>query len=517
MVKENTRITKVRLLLDKCLIEREAGINLSPGVNRIILEPLEPIDDIVAIMCSEGRILSYQFKNISKPKLEVLSEEVSKIIEKQKSLLRSIHLLEGEKMFLESEVQGILVSLKKMYVAYMKENIRHGITKSLKTDISILDGQVKYLHKRLSDKKKKIFEIDMQLEKLKNELKALLNNLDELRRDIVNVGKIELLIESEHEQKTMLNVKFLSSIASWRPKYRLYVDNNETILSHLIVLEQRSPLVWREIDLEITTLKPTKVQYVEPKPWFIQPMRPQVLPQRVPKKRARHIEEMAMEESAPPPEAEPKPVRFVEVVEEFEGVVTFRLSKKSTILPNEPMVLDAFIAKIVPEFYYVWDAFKNDSVIEIIEFENKGVCILGGHCDVFIGGILVNSFNIEYLPVGAKIKWVLKEEPNIKVSKKLVKRDEKTKGLISEKACIDMMYELEVENRLGKETNIKIYDRVPKPRDPKIEVKVKLTEPKASISEVGIVEWNIKLEPESKKTLRIAYTIYFPPEYRLPI
>jgi len=205
------------------------------------------------------------------------------------------------------------------------------------------------------------------------------------------------------------------------------------------------------------------------------------------------------------------------VVEEFEGVVTFRVSKKVTILPNESITLDVFKAEIEPEFYFVWDAFKGASVFEVVEFENKGACILGGHCDVFVEGILVNSFSVGHVPVGAKAKWVLREEPNIKVSRKLVKRDEKTKGLISEKAYIDLAYELEIENRLRKEVQVRVYDRIPKPRDPKIEVKVKQTEPKASISDMGIVEWNIKLEPGGKKIMRIAYIVYFPPSYRLSI
>ncbi|MEX0567961.1 MAG: mucoidy inhibitor MuiA family protein [Candidatus Njordarchaeota archaeon] len=502
MIKENTRIKKVKLLLGKCIIEREAEIDLTFGLNKIILEPFESIDEIISVGCSEGKILSYRFKNVSVPMIDILSDEASKIVEKKNELLRKIHAYEGEKTFLESEIQGILVGLKRFYNSYARENIRHG------TDIAVLDKQVKNLHDRLSDRKKKLFEVNMRLEELKNKLRALLKNLEQLQNDIVNIGRVELVIDSEKETKAIITVKIMSSIASWRPKYRLNIDGDKAVLQHLVVLEQKSPLPWRSIDLEITTLKPTKARYVEPEPWFIWPVRPVVRAKRT----------MAMEKALP--EALPEaaaPSEFVEVVEEFEGVVTFRVSKKVTILPNESITLDVFKAEIEPEFYFVWDAFKGASVFEVVEFENKGACILGGHCDVFVEGILVNSFSVGHVPVGAKAKWVLREEPNIKVSRKLVKRDEKTKGLISEKAYIDLAYELEIENRLRKEVQVRVYDRIPKPRDPKIEVKVKQTEPKASISDMGIVEWNIKLEPGGKKIMRIAYIVYFPPSYRLSI
>jgi len=206
------------------------------------------------------------------------------------------------------------------------------------------------------------------------------------------------------------------------------------------------------------------------------------------------------------------------ISERYLGTIfSYRLSEKVTLLPDTPLIIDMAKIKIEPKKYYVWDAFRGGGVKEIIEFENKELEILPSKCYIYMDGRLVNSFDVGHIPIGKKETWAIREEPGIVVRRKLVKREEKTKGIISEKAYIRLKYEYEIENKLPEEAKLVVYDRRPVPRDPKIEVKVDEVSHDVEINDVGIVKWELKLKSGDKVTMHLEYTVYFPPDYRIPL
>ncbi len=505
----SSKTQDVIFLLGGCLIHRKAKARLKAGLNEIVLEPVEPIEDLREINLSSGSIVTYRFENISKPKIDVIPEEVSGVIRRIKELKAEISLLEQEKSLLESRITGIKSVIEKIYKSSTRK------MEKISENIEMVNRYIKERMQECMECRKRIIEIEENLEKLKAELDSLRKNLSKLSEALITVGRIVLIIDASKDEDVEIDVRFVSKISYWNPLYSLEIShiNGETkyILKHRIKLEQKGFDVWKNIGVKFTTSAPKRVAYSEPNPWYIEPVR---IPVRAARKKPLALPEAV---AAAPPPAE-RPTRpFVVEGREFGTVVTYSYSKRITIFPDTPLILDFDCVEINPKVIYVWDAFLGTKVLEVIEFRNENYNLLPSKCNVYYDGRLVNSFDIDFIPIGSTQRWAVREEPGIHVKRKLVRREEKTKGILSEKAYIRLEYLLHAESHLAKTVNMEILDRIPVPRDPKIEVKIEDIKPSARIDKLGIVKWEMMIKPNEERDLHIQYSVYFPPDYRLRI
>ena len=500
---------RVILGIGSCIIERSAVVQLNQGLNEIVIEPTERIIDVLSISIDNGRIVGVSFKNVKKP-ITVVSGLIAELTDRVRKIRGKVNELLQKKELIRSELDGISTAIRRIYSLHAREYYKIG------GDDEKISSLISRLSKHAMTKREELTEIENTLDNLRAELEALEKEYSQLRGKTVDAGQIKVLVVSEQKTNAELRIQFLSDVASWKPYYVLEItrkeDRREYLLRHRIHAYQKSPITWENINVEFTTRTPQMIEFREPEPWFIRPIVERRKEHRVaPEKRT------ILMALSPPAKRKVEVGPSIEMTWSPEGHATFRLERKITIPPEAPISIDLASVRLACRAYYLWDAFRGRNVFEVIEFENRGLDILNGECMVIRDGNLVNRFHTKTIPIGTKARWIVAKEEKIKTRRKLVSREERTKGIIGEKAYIKLVYELRAKNTMEIRADIEIYDRIPIPKDPKIEVKDIFTEPRAEIDKMGITKWGLELEPREERTLRIGYTILFPPDYRIPI
>ena len=490
----NSRIKKVLVYPSGATIFREFKVKLPEGFNVITIDNLEPSlkkDTIRIVASNKIKILGTIFETYSKPATQVLGKEKKKILEE-------IRKLEKEKTRLEKTVEGLEKALEGI-----DKNSPMAVVVSLLEEKKELDKLIESILEVREKLSNKALEYREKIEELEKEIKRLRSLLQE-EGEMKKVGKLTIELEISEGSEEIIELSYNIPDAGWNPSYDLVVSQEDEIKLLLYAeIWQKTGFPWGNVEVVVSTKPIEKAVKPEPKPWYIRPI-----------EKVRRV--MAMPLTAAPVEEEAEAEEIV-VTEEISEYLVYRLTRKVSIPSNNPRLLLLESRVFKGNMKYIWDAFTSLRPVEVIEFENKDFTIMGGKCRVYKENLLVGVIHLDRYAPGQNIEIPLTWADKLEVERKIVSRKEKKGGILKDRGETSLTYELNLVNHYKKEIDVTIYDRIPVSTHPEIRVELVDAKPKPNKIEMGILEWNLKTPPDSKKTITYTFKVTYPLEMEIPL
>jgi uncharacterized protein (TIGR02231 family) len=536
MTELDTTITEITVYPDRARVTRRGTVELKQGEHRLQVGelPLSLLPESVRAGgkgTAQARILAVDVAKAfyqAPPTATVaeLEREIEKLEDQDKALADQ-----------EAAHQAQLEFLKGLGAA-AGENLSRGIAFGKS---KVADGQemLAFMAEGMATASQGLRETTAQRRDLERELTKLRQELEQQRsarpreRYTVTVDA-EVLDQGEFE----LEVTYVVWNASWQPLYDLRLGSDQISnleLTYLGQVTQRTGEDWQEVALSLSTAKPALATTLpELRPWYVSVPAPPPPPRAAPAMAAPVLRKAAFA----PPAAEPAPemaltgmeeeaVEPVEMealtaeVEETGAALTFHVVKPATI-PSDgsPHKTTVAALSLTPQMDYVAvpklvsQAYRRATVTNDTEY-----VFLSGPANVFYGGEYVGTTTLATIvpgqepgavAPGQELKVFLGVDERIKVSRELV-ASEVDKKFIGDKRRLHYAYRIKVQNLRDERQKVTVSDQIPVARHEEIKVRLDMAEPKPTKqTELGILEWELDLEPGQEQTLRFDFNVEHP-------
>lgn len=496
-------IDQVILYPDLAMIKKTARVSLRQGENVLRLSGVTPalIDNSVQI--------SIEQDNARIRDIEVRETYLEKIKQERLDALRlRLEKLNGEIKSIENEM-----AVHNSSIEFLKKVIP--FSQNQNTPIQEISAYLAFLEKRFSDNLTKTSELEARLTNLKEERKAIENELDQIAHEEEKSKEIVIKMDTSRDGECLMVLSYLVKDAGWSPAYDVRVDSNTGRLSidYLANINQSTGEDWKNVSMSLTTQRPAPQGDIpELAPWHLDiytPPPPPAIYYKTPeilRKDAPIPEEIPQEE-------EEQEYQIPEPVSETTSV-SFPIPYKVDI-PSDGqshrIVLATARAEGEIKYYSVPKLLG--TAIATSTFKNPfSFPMLAGPVNIFLDGRFVNSskFKKTIIPED-KILVGLGVDEGIKIDRKLDRKFTEYSGTFSKNRVINYEYSITITNGKNRDIDIEIKDHHPVPKNEKIKVELKAPQrSEAEISEDGLILWKLTLKKAETKKLFIKFTVEHP-------
>ena len=360
-------------------------------------------------------------------------------------------------------------------------------------------------------------EVERRLQKLQSELDQQRNARP--RERYTAVVEVEVLQPGE----LTVELSYVVSGASWKPLYdlRLLEEGEKQVLEvgYLAQVSQKTSEPWENVTLTLSTARPAMAGTLpELKPWFIQPYQPPLPPpQPAPVMRAKAERPMMLAAVAPLGEAGALPeveeaVEAQASVDTSGGSVTYLIPDPVTI-PADGAPHKVVVARfaLAPELDYVTAPKLVEAAYRRSQnVNNSPYLLLPGAVNLFAGEEFIGATRLKLTAPNEKFELYLGVDDRIKVKREL-KRREVEKTIIGGKHRLHFGYEITLENLTSSEAVLILHEQIPTSKHEDIKVRLEGADPKPTEqSELNLLDWELKLAPKEKRTVRFDFGIEAP-------
>ena len=361
-------------------------------------------------------------------------------------------------------------------------------------------------------------EVERRLQKLQSELDQQRNARP--RERYTAVVEVEVLQAGD----ITVELSYVVSGASWKPLYdlRLLDEGEKPALEvgYLAQVSQQTSEPWENVTLTLSTARPAMAGTLpELKPWYIQPYLPPVPPsQPAPVMRAtKAVQASLLATAAPLGEADALPaveeaVEAQASVDTSSGSVTYHIPDPVTI-PADGAPHKVVVARFAftPKLDYVTAPKLVEAAYRRAQNVNDSpYLLLPGAANLFAGDEFIGATRLKLTAPNEKFELYLGVDDRIKVKREL-KRREVEKTIIGGKHRLHFGYEITLENLTSAEAVLILHDQLPASKHEDIKVRLESADPKPTEqSELNLLDWELKLAPKEKRTVRFDFGIEAP-------
>jgi len=360
-------------------------------------------------------------------------------------------------------------------------------------------------------------EVERRLQKLQSELDQQRNARP--RERYTAVVEVEVLQAGE----LTVELSYVVSAASWKPLYdlRLLEEGEKQALEvgYLAQVSQKTSEPWENVTLTLSTARPAMAGTLpELKPWYIQPYQPPAPhPQPAPVMRAKAERPMMLAAAAPLGEAGAvlpveEAVEAQASVDTAGGSVTYHIPDPVTI-PADGAPHKVVVARfaLAPELDYVTAPKLVEAAYRRAQNVNDSpYLLLPGAANLFAGDEFIGATRLKLTAPNEKFELYLGVDDRIKVKREL-KRREVEKTILGGKHRLHFGYAITLENLTSGEAVLILHDQLPASKHEDIKVRLESADPKPTEqSELNLLDWELKLAPKEKRTVRFDFGIEAP-------
>ena len=534
----DSKLSDVIVFLDGARVTRTGEAPLKKGINELKIEKISKYLD------SDSVRVKGKGKNIKAKLVDVETnhnyKEITGNIEID-NLRKKIKNLDKEKKVLVEDKENLITN--KNFISNIFQNFTGEFPKYFAAGESSLDN-LKSLNE-FSDQtkaeiRKKIWDLDVKIEDFTIKILETQKELEKLgggRTQIEENFDIIISIESDDEGMFEYFVTYQISNAYWVPFYDVNISEEKTAMSYMGNVINKTLENWENINLEISTATFKPVRITEPDPWYISiyhPYAPTTTTYSAGfKGKRREMEKKVMKPESPIPMekeelmddltalAEPEPkisdmeVDSAEFSESAFGVQKFSIPKKMSIAADEnphPVLLQDFDVKSSRIFY--WNSIDQQLIAQE-KIKNGDMTLLPGKVKCYVDGDFVGETKIKAISPSEEFKLGTRLSFEMKVEKKLLKREVDKKGITKGKRENDYEYEIKINNYRKEESKITVIDRIPHSTDADIiiEPDEKHIEdffiPKPNKFKLSIATWELALKPEEEFKIKYKYSVKY--------
>ncbi len=390
--------------------------------------------------------------------------------------------------------------------------------------ISFVDGNLKNTSQEVQQVRQQRRDLARELEKLRQELDQVQATTPLERRRVV-VG-VEAMDEGELE----LQVSYLVNRARWQPLYdfRLTEEEGDVEITYLANVSQQSGEDWEDVTLALSTARPALSSVIpELDPWFIRERRPPRALRAAAKAKGMGAvaaaEPMMAAAPVPPAAAEEtlreafvgfEEAKALEAEVEEQGVaLSFKVPKRAHI-PGDGSAHKTTVTtmSLPPELDYVAapklveQAYRRATIVNDSEH-----VLLPGQVNIFHGTEFVGRTEFEdAIAPGQEFEIHLGADDRVSVTRELVESRVDKKFLGKNRRLL-YGYRIEVENLKDTKESVTVRDQLPVSQHEEIKVDAARIEPQPKErTELGLIEWELVLEPMEKREIRLDFTVEHP-------
>ncbi|MFX0138836.1 MAG: mucoidy inhibitor MuiA family protein [Candidatus Hodarchaeota archaeon] len=351
------------------------------------------------------------------------------------------------------------------------------------TSLQGLKDMQTYSNETISNTQKKLFELVDEIEKKNLEINKVRKEIQKFGAQAQKVEEyydIEVSIEAENAGPFDLSVTYQIRGASWTPSYDVLISEIETKINYRAEIVNKTLEDWDDINLEVSTATFKPVRIIEPQPWYIQervyyppaPRRDKAKGRERAEAPMEEVEEELMDYEKEVLEEKLKEVEMkVEQAafsEDSFGVQHYKIAKKMDIKADgskHPVLLQEI--DVISTRLFYWNSMDQQLIAQE-KIKNGDSTLLPGKCKCYVDGDFIGETNIKVISPGEEFKLGARRSYELKVEKKLTKREVGKKGIMKGKLTNDYQYEIKINNYRKKESEITINDRIPHSRSPDI-------------------------------------------------
>ncbi len=506
-----TKITAVTLYPSLAVITREGTVQLSAGENEITIPNLPAIlvDESVRLSLSDDA--DVQIQNVRTDKWFLEKPEEQKI----KQLQQQIEEVSQQIVQSQNEIQ--VLRTKEKFLASIQVASGQQSSQALaagKMDAASWAATLEFLGKNLTGVYAGIAELEVRTQELKNKKEALQKQLEQAQHSTPKQAKsVSFVLQANKSQAEHLTVEYLLDQVSWKPNYeiRALPMAEKVELHYRARVTQLTGEDWDDVNLILSTASPARgAQAPELHPWDLSLLkivlhkREMEAPTAAKVAAEESLDQVAFAAAAPAPSQA-----------EVKGVsVAFNIAGKWNIPSGQdPVQVDIMnrtlpvklsymtIPKLSP-FAYLRGVFANSTDYPL----------LSGESEVFVDGDYVGKVNLKSIAPGEEVDLSLGIDEGIKVKHELVKKFERTKGLLSKREEIEYQFKITLESFKSKPIALLIKDQMPRSLNEAIAVEDVqiLPEPKEWNKDSGEFKWEMNLEPKKKTEITMQFVVSYP-------
>jgi len=378
--------------------------------------------------------------------------------------------------------------------------------------------------------KTKRTELDNALVNLKEKETKLTDKLDTLKSKLeLNTqkedknarGKLILQVMNEIAGTVNLDINYITNAASWSPFYDLRAENITSPINMLYKAQvsQSTGIDWKKVKLTLSSGNPNQNNQAPLlSSWFLRYREEDY------KRNYRNGDKNDNAKSNTLQEVivtgyslgktkkeDSSTISNFTTIEENQLNVSFDIDLPYDILANgKPHSVALKEIKLPATYnYYAAPRVEKEAflVAEIADYSKYN--LLPGEANIIFEGLYVGKTSINPNQISDTLNLSMGRDKKITIKREKVVDKSGTKFLSSKKEQT-FTYDITVRNNKKEAATLLLKDQYPLSTDKEVEIEL-LESSKAKVnSETGILTWDLKLEPNETKKIRISYKVKYP-------
>lgn len=521
----DTRIQEVTVYDDRALVKRRGIVQLTGEEKELVIAQL-PTTLVSDSVRATGIGVAVKLLGVRTERIyttEAIAHQVSE-------LQQSIAQIEDEKRLIVDELS--LLNLQRNFIKTLNTQYLERLTKfpnpeqmnleEIKKLLDFVGQQYRDFSKVIAGQEKQQQKLDKQLQALRQQLQQVSTPQPQESFNII------VSLETSEAGEFELEVSYLVQEASWMPLYDLRFSLTSQIINinYLAEVKQSTGEDWLDVALTLSTAKPG-LGNLPPKltPWYVDIQQPNSsLKQRIRRKGDAYSGQDTMSRmpfAGMAPEFDEDFINSYSIAEittaevyQQGGVVTFGISSGGNIpsdgTPHKTTIFSEdypYQAEYIAMPYLVSMAYLQTTISNPL----TGVTLLPGKVNIFRDNTFVGTTELENIAPGQEFKINLGIDETLKIERDLVER-QVDKKLIGNNRRTTYAYKLVVTNLSDNISKITLTEQLPVSRNEQIKIRLTRSNPQIQISDLGLLEWSLTLEPNSVQELYYQFSVEQPPD-----
>jgi uncharacterized protein (TIGR02231 family) len=375
----------------------------------------------------------------------------------------------------------------------------------------------------IRDSKKMIRKLESELEELDVKIASLQENINRIQGERRTETVNEVLVSLDAIQSTPLELEVTYQLrtASWQPTYDVDILEEKTSVKRIAVVRNQSLEDWEEVSLAVSTASAQPVEAIVPTPYYVDVYTPDygfvasrsaAAPMEMKKEKADYDDELEEEIilgdgliEEPMPEMIED---YAEPIESLGGITVYNVPGEVSIPADiDPHPVTLTLEEFDSRKLHYWNASAMAEAVAQDEITNGNSVLLPGDVKVYAAGDFIGETHLDLKAPREKFRLGTRVAYDVKAEKKLVEKDTDKVGITRGKRKRGYKYALELKNFAKQEVTLKVVDVIPHSNSEKIEVEITSMSTPTQKEELGVLEWEIKIDPDAEFKIEYEYEV----------
>jgi len=518
-----TKIAAVTVFRDGARVVRTGKTELGAG------EQTVKITDITRYAESD----SFRVKGKGKAVLRGIDvKQISRTYEPEgdtKELYDKLKVLQKERATIEDKLQIQRSRSERMNVVMSQFSSEFGKWFSVgETSMDQMTKMDKTGGELLRDAMKTIRELENELQRIDAEIAALHDNINRIQgqRRTETINEVFVSLDMKESSPLELEVTYQLRMASWQPTYDVDIGEAKSSVKRIAVVRNQSLEDWEDVGLTVSTASAQPVEAVEPNPFYVDVYTPRdfgmmatraAAPREMMKKEKAYDEDL--EDALMEVEEQPMPdiiEDYAETTESLGGIAVYNVPGEVSIpADNDPHPVTLTLEEFDSRRLHFWNASAMAEVVAQDEITNGDAVLLPGNVKVYAAGDFIGESYLSLQAPREKFRLGTRVAYDIKAEKKLIEKDTEKAGFTRGKKRRGYKYSLEIQSFAKRNITVKVVDVIPHSNSEKITVDLREPTLPYKKMELGVIEWETKIEAGAKIKIEYSYEIEWEKEFSI--